>query len=222
MVKTLKSIGEVLREARASRGFTQADIGPALNVSRATVAQMETGRRAVKAEDLSRLAAFYRCSPSELMPRTSGEQGMGGAAELFRAYPDLSTDEGERSFSRVYELARSLTEVESMLGIDAITHMLPSYQLERAGSSWQAARQGYRAAEDERRRLALGEGPIRFLDELLTTLRVRAAKGIPAGGHHLDLDVSTGLWVSHCCRRGSFPWAPPLRLRTRACSFSVR
>lgn len=188
MVKTLKNIGEVLREARQSRGFTQADIGPELNVSRATVAQMETGRRAVKAEDLSRLAAFYRCSPSELMPTTSGEQGMGGAAELFQAYPDLSTDEGERSFSRVYELARSLTEVESMLGIDAITHMLPSYQMEPAGSSWQAARQGYRAAEDERRRLALGEGPIRFLDELLTTLRVRAAKASLPG------DI-TSIWM---------------------------
>ena len=47
---------------------------------------------------------------------------------------------------------------------------------------WQAAREGYRIAEDERRRLALGEGPIRFVDELLMTSGVRSAKAtLPRG-----------------------------------------
>ena len=101
--KKSDSIGRVLQEARTSRGFTQAEIAPELGVSRATVAQIETGRRALRAEDLTRLAAFYGCSPSELMPRATGPEGIDGASGLFRSYPALAQDRGPSSFASVYE-----------------------------------------------------------------------------------------------------------------------
>jgi transcriptional regulator with XRE-family HTH domain len=177
MAETLKDISQIFQEARKSRGFTQADIALQLGVSRATVAQIETGRRLLKAEDLRRLAMFYGCSPSELLvPADPGDQEVGGVTELFRFYPDLAEDQGPSSFARVCVVARALTALEAKLEIDAIAHPLPSYRVERADSPWQAARQGYRVAEDERRRLALGEGPIRFIDELLMTSGVRSAK----------------------------------------------
>ena len=50
-----KNVGQVLRKARKSRGLTQADIAPTLGVSRSTVAQMENGKRVVKAEDIDRI-----------------------------------------------------------------------------------------------------------------------------------------------------------------------
>ncbi len=182
MAEKMKKIWEVIRWARESRGFTQADIAPELGVSRATVAQMENGRRAVKAEDLVCLATFYGCSPSELLTPPTDDQRTGGVAELFRAFPDLAGDEDESSFALVYEMATSLTKIESMLGVESIRHVLPSYSVRSVDTPWQAARQGYRAAEDERRRLALGEGPVRFLDELVTTLGVRAARAsLPTG-----------------------------------------
>ena len=176
-------IGRVLQEARKSRGFTQADIAPQLGVSRATVAQIETGRRLLRAEDLRRLASFYGCSPSELLaPVVSSDQEVDGVAELLRSHPDLALDQGTSSFVRVCAIARALTDLEARLEIDAIAHPLPSYRVEHAHTPWQAARQGYRVAEDERRRLALGEGPIRFVDELLMTSGIRSAKAtLPKG-----------------------------------------
>ena len=184
MAKKMKDIGSVLREARTSRGFTQADIAPQLDVSRATVAQIETGRRSVKAEDLRRLAAFYGCSLSELLPPATDdqEQEVDGLAELFRAHPDLAEDQGPSSFAGVCATARALTDLEARLEIDATAHLLPLYRVEQGNMPWQAAREGYRIAEDERRRLALGEGPIRFVDELLMTSGVRSAKAtLPTG-----------------------------------------
>ena len=182
MAEKMKDIGSVLREARTSRGFTQADIAPQLDVSRATVAQIETGRRSVKAEDLRRLAAFYGCSLSELLPPATDDQEVDGLAELFRAHPDLAEDQGPSSFAGVCATARALTDLEARLEIDATAHSLPSYRVEQGNMPWQAAREGYRIAEDERRRLALGEGPIRFVDELLMTSGVRSAKAtLPTG-----------------------------------------
>ena len=182
MAQKLKDIGSILQEARRSRGFTQADIAPRLGVSRATVAQIETGRRSLKAEDLRRLAAFYGCSPSELLPRATDDEEVDGVAELFRSHPDLAEDQGPSSFAGVCAMARALTHLEARLEIDALAHPLPLYRIERADTPWQAAQQGHRIAEDERRRLALGEGPVRFVDELLMTSGVRSAKAtLPKG-----------------------------------------
>ena len=212
MAGKMKKIGEVIRWARESRGFRQADIAPELGVSRATVAQMENGRRAVKVDDLVCLAAFYGCSPSELITHATDEQKTGGVAELFRAFPDLAGDEDESSFALVYEMATSLTKIESMLGIDSIRHVFPSFSVRSVDTPWQAARQGYRTSEDERRRLALGEGPVRFLDELVTTLGVRAAKAsLPKGVASISMYqpdsgylVVVGKDLSLCNRRFNY------------------
>ena len=207
MAQKMKDIGSVLREARTSRGFTQADIAPQLDVSRATVAQIETGRRSVKAEDLRRLAAFYGCSLSELLPPATDAQEVDGLAELFHAHPDLAEDQGPSSFAGVCATARALTDLEARLEIDATAHSLPSYRVEQGNMPWQAAREGYRIAEDERRRLALGEGPIRFVDELLMTSGVRSAKAtLPTGilsisigepDHGLLIVVEKNLGLEH-------------------------
>ncbi len=182
MAEKLKDISSILRQARTSRGLTQADIAPQLGVSRATIAHIETGRRSVKAEDLRRLAAFYGCSLSEFLPPATDDQEVDSLAELFRAHPDLAEDQGPSSFAGVCAAARALTDLEARLEIDATVHSLPSYRVEHGNMPWQAAREGYRIAEDERRRLALGEGPIRFVDELLMTSGVRSAKAtLPRG-----------------------------------------
>ena len=176
MAEKLKDIGSILQEARTSRGLTQAYIAPQLGVSRATVAQIEAGRRSLKAVDLARLAALYGCSLSELLPPAIDGQEVDGVAELFRAHPDCAEDQGPSSLVGACAIARSLTDLETRLEIDSVAYSLPSYRVERADTPWQAARQGYSIAEDERRRLALGEGPLRFVDELLMTSGVRSAR----------------------------------------------
>ncbi len=185
MPERAKNIGQVLRKARKSRGLTQADIAPTLGVSRSAVAQMENGKRAVKAEDIDRLALLYGCSTSELL---SSEYHSGTPrenivlGELLAALPELREDEKHFSFLQVLRVARMLTRVESALGFEAIANVLPTYTETRTETSWHAARQGYRASEDERRRLALGESPIRFVDELVTAMGVRTARArLPRG-----------------------------------------
>ncbi len=207
MVKKLKDIGRILKEARTSRGFTQADIAPQLGVSRATVAQIERGRRSLKAEDLRRLAAFYCCSPSELLPGATDHEEADGVTELFRSHPDLAKDQGPGSFAAVCAMAIALTDLEASLEVDALAHPLPLYRIERANTPWQAAGQGHRIAEDERRRLALGEGPVRFVDELLMTSGVRSARStLPKGiisisiahpSHGLLVVVNKNLSLEH-------------------------
>ena len=182
MAEKLKDIGSILQEARTSRGLTQAYIAPQLGVSRATVAQIEAGRRSLKAVDLARLAALYGCSLSELLPPATDGQEADGVAELFRSHPDCAEDQGPSSLVGACAIAKALTDLETRLEIDSVAHSLPSYRVERANTPWQAARQGYSVAEDERRRLALGEGPLRFVDELLMTSGVRSARAtLPTG-----------------------------------------
>ncbi len=182
MAGNAHDLGAVLQKARTSRGFLQADVASELGVSRATIAQIETGRRSLKAEELRRLAVFYGCSPSELLAPAPDDQEVDGVAELLRSYPDLAEDQGPSSFAGACAIARALTDLEARLEIDSVAHSLPSYRVERVSTPWQAARQGYRVAEDERRRLALGEGPVRFVDELLMTSGVRSAKAtLPTG-----------------------------------------
>ena len=103
MAEKLKDIGSILQKARTSRGFTQAEIAPQLGVSRATVAQIETGRRSLKAEDLRRLAAFYGCSPSELLPRATDDEEVDGADILDGSLTgaDVSTSSSERMRARI-------------------------------------------------------------------------------------------------------------------------
>ncbi len=193
MLTTSKDIGEVLREARKSRGLTQAQIAPTLGVSRTSVAQMENGKRTVRAEDVERLAIRYGCSTGELL--TSERHGEAPPedfvlGELYAALPELSGDEKNDSFARVLRVARTLTSVESVLGFEAIVNALPNYPETSPEISWHAARQGHRASEDERRRLALGESPIRFVDELVTSIGIRAATArLPRGVNSIFLNT---------------------------------
>ena len=86
----------------------------------------------MKAEDLRRLAAFYGCSLSELLPPATDDQEVDGVAELFRSHPDLAEDQGPSSFAGVCATARALTDLEARLEIDAMAHSLRSYRAERA------------------------------------------------------------------------------------------
>jgi Zn-dependent peptidase ImmA (M78 family)/transcriptional regulator with XRE-family HTH domain len=176
-----KKIGALIRRRRRDKGLSQAEVAPVLGFTRPTIQQIESGSRAVKAREMDVLASLFDCSAAELLPMPQQEdpQESDALAELWTALPDLQTDP---TFSAVLEAARALTTLEDLLELDATVSVLPTYGLTPPKTAWQAARQGYRASEDERRRLALGEGPIRFVDELLAIGRVRPATAkLPRG-----------------------------------------
>ncbi len=184
MGRNLPEIGTTLRRARLERGLTQAQVAPSMGVSRTAVVQMENGKRSVKAAELTRLAEYYGCGTQELLgpQRPDEAEGDQEVSDLLGLLSELSDNEAERSFRDVLEVARGLHWLERLLGYRVIQNIPVTYSPEQPTTTWQAVRQGHHVAQDERRRQALGEGPIRFVDELLATLGIRGARApLPAG-----------------------------------------
>jgi len=176
----MPEIGTQLRNIRRSSGKTQAEVARHLNLSRSTVVQMERGNRRVTAEDLERLATLYQCSPSVLL---SGQQAdetdldRDALAELVQAFPSIR-DDNERftEIQRVVAIARTLTDVEQRLGLDSYSLGPHAYDVGTPNIAWEAMEQGLQAAGEERRRLNLGDAPIRDLDHTLVVKRIRMTK----------------------------------------------
>lgn len=178
MSQTAQSLGSRLRQLRLANGKSQSELAAALEVSRSTVAQMELGNRMVRAEDIDRLVAVYGCSADSLFvspehgaPRDTDDL----VANVAQTIPELGTDTNALAeLSEAVAISRALTDVERMLGLDCYLSEPPSYQFKAPSTSWEAVHQGYVAAEEERRRMNLGDAPIRNVDEAFATCRVRA------------------------------------------------
>jgi transcriptional regulator with XRE-family HTH domain/Zn-dependent peptidase ImmA (M78 family) len=180
MQQNAQSLGSRLRQLRLANGKSQSELATALGVSRSTVAQMELGNRLVRAEDIDRLAGVYGCSADSLF--VSPEQGARRDADdllanVAQTIPELGTDtRALAELSEAVAISRALTEVERTLGLDCYLSEPPSYQFKAPSTSWEAVHQGYVAAEEERRRMNLGDAPIRDVDETFATCRVRATR----------------------------------------------
>ncbi|MFQ5720282.1 MAG: helix-turn-helix domain-containing protein [Acidobacteriota bacterium] len=180
MSQTAQNLGNRLRQLRLVSGKSQSELATALGVSRSTVAQMELGNRMVRAKDINRLSAVYGCSPGSLL--VSSEQGAGQDADdllanVVQTIPELGTDTHTLAqLSEAVAISRALTDVERTLGLDFYLSEPPAYQFKAPSTSWEAVHQGYVAAEEERRRMNLGDAPIRDVDETFATGRVRATR----------------------------------------------
>lgn len=88
-------LAENIKRERMYIGLSQAEVADALNISRAAVSALETGRRRVTGIELKRLARLFGTSGDRLLGVTSvAEQPM--AAALFRAAKDLSASDQEQ------------------------------------------------------------------------------------------------------------------------------
>jgi transcriptional regulator with XRE-family HTH domain len=163
-----------------ANGKSQSELATTLGVSRSTVGQMELGNRLVRAEDIDRLAAVYGCSADSLF--VSSEQGAQREADdllanVAQTIPELGADtRALAELSEAVAISRALTDVEQRLGLDFYLSEPPSYQFKAPSTSWEAVHQGYVSAEEERRRMNLGDAPIRDVDETFAICRVRATR----------------------------------------------
>ena len=118
--------------------MTQAEVAPALGVSRSTVAQIEGGNRSLKALEVGRLAALYGCSAQELLAPLEKEASALATrdevlVELFGAVPELREGSGgPGTFRGVLTAARALTKLERALGFQGIVSVLPAYSADVA------------------------------------------------------------------------------------------
>ncbi len=190
-------LGRRLRAARDACGLTQDEVADELGISRSAVAQIELGNRSVAGLELAKLAFLFGSDMRELLAdEYVAERDPLGA--LFRANGDVSQDpKVTRRLRECIALGRELTHLEELLGFDRESAIAASYPLPQPRTKWEAIEQGARVADEERRRLGLGQTPIPDLVELLETQGVRTAiASLPEDVSGLTLsDKRTGLFV---------------------------
>jgi Zn-dependent peptidase ImmA (M78 family)/transcriptional regulator with XRE-family HTH domain len=174
MAITQEELGRRLRLAREALSLTQDKVGEHLGLSRSAVAQMELGNRAVSSLELDRLARLFGRDIREFVADDfSGENAL---AALFRANEDIAGRPATAEALRhCVSVARELTNLERFVGLDRDLASAVCYSLPGPRSRFDAIRQGAGVAEQERRRLGLGDTPVGDITELLEQQGVRTA-----------------------------------------------
>jgi Zn-dependent peptidase ImmA (M78 family)/transcriptional regulator with XRE-family HTH domain len=177
------TLGRRLREARENRRLTQEQAAQAIDLSRTALVHIEAGKRSLSTLELSGLAKLYHRSVTDFFAEDESQMSReeDPLLILHRLPPELLNDpEINRQVSRCVELCSIGVRLESTLGIGDTVN-LPAYEYRAPTRASEATRLGERAAEDERRRLGLGYGPIADMADLITTQGIWASgvKGLP-------------------------------------------
>jgi Zn-dependent peptidase ImmA (M78 family)/DNA-binding XRE family transcriptional regulator len=164
-------LGERLRLARHSTGLSQMDVASALGVARPTISQVESGKRGVSGLELVRLARLYG-RPVEWFVESDGATGADDTAALLFRGAELRPE--DRAVVLEFQsLCRSYGELERLLNRQ-VSADIPEYGAgETPATGREAIREGEKVATDERRRLGIGDAPIRNAIDLLEIQDVR-------------------------------------------------
>ena len=162
-------IGQRLRDARERAGFSQKQVAAALDIPRSAVSLIESGERSLASAELARLAQIFSFAIDELLFGGEGglsEEEAGGqpdapVLQYFRTTADAEVS-GSRWLRDAARGWRQYAEIEAKV-FGAQRWDLPVYP-EPAGLAYE---QGERLAQQERRRLGLGQAPVRSMVDLL-------------------------------------------------------
>jgi Zn-dependent peptidase ImmA (M78 family)/transcriptional regulator with XRE-family HTH domain len=211
MAITPQELGSRLRAAREGCRMTQEQVAQHLGLSRPTVVQIEAGNRSVSSLELDKLAYLFGRDIRELVAESFEAEDV--LAALFRAQPEVVGEPAVLDKLReCMALGREITNLERLVGIDRDLAALATYSLPAPRNRWEAIQQGQRLAEEERRRLGLGSGPLPDLAELLETQGVRTGlvdlpddvSGITLSDRKVGLFVVANRAHHHLRRRFSF------------------
>ncbi len=176
--------------------MTQDDAAKHLGVSRPTFVQLEAGKRSVSSIELDKLAYLFGRDIREFVADSFQEED--SLSALFRAQLAVV---GEpfvlEKLRECMAIGRELTNLEHLVGIDRDLATVASYPLPSPKTRWEAVQQGQRLAEEERRRLGLGNAPLPDMGELLESQSVRTGLvDLPDDVSGLTLsDRKVGLFV---------------------------
>lgn len=183
-------LGRRLRIAREARGLSQQAAAQMLDVPRTAITQMEAGNRSVSTLELSKLAGFYHRPPVYFLDEAVDAEDEDVLVTLHRLAPGLEEDAVVREqVDRCLSLCREGIMLEKVLGHDQRSGP-PSYDMRVPRSAGEAVAQGEQVAEEERRRLDIGNAPIPDVSELI------GAQAIWASGIELP-DHMSGLFMRH-------------------------
>lgn len=184
----LKELGRRLRYARESRGLSQQATADAIGVTRTAITQMESGNRSVSTLELSKLAECLRRPISFFFQETTEDEDM--LVALYRTAPGLKNDRTVRNrLGQCLRLFREGVALKEILGVE-FRAGLPVYDLQSPRTRGDAITQGNIVANEERRRLGLGDSPIHNMTELIVS------QGVWASDAKLPQEMS-GLFLNH-------------------------
>jgi Zn-dependent peptidase ImmA (M78 family)/transcriptional regulator with XRE-family HTH domain len=193
MVLDPTTLGRRLREARENRRLTQEQAAQAIDLSRTALVHIESGKRSLSTLELSGLARLYHRSVTDFFAEDESQASREDDPLLIlhRLPPELlNNPEVNRQVSRCVELCSIGVQLAATLGLEDAAN-LPVYEYRAPSRPPEATRQGERVAEDERRRLGLGYGPIADMADLIGTQGIRAS-----GVMGLPDDIS-GIFLRH-------------------------
>jgi Zn-dependent peptidase ImmA (M78 family)/transcriptional regulator with XRE-family HTH domain len=164
-----------IRAARENAGLTQQQISDYVGISRTAIVQIEAGKRAVNSLELEKLARLFGRGIEDFVAESPFVEDP--IAVLLRAAPGFANEERLGSDLRKFaNLAREATQLEELLGIQTTRLTPPRYDLRMPSARWEAVRQGKTLAVEERKRIALGDSPIREIAEIVRSQGVRATE----------------------------------------------
>ncbi len=185
-----RDLGSRLRSARESRGLSQQAVAQAIGLPRTAITQLEAGSRSVSTLELTRLSELYLRTVTDLLREVPTDGDRDVLVALHRAAPGLEDDPATREqVARCVQLCREGVALARLLGTESRAGP-PSYDVRLPRSPGDAVAQGEEAADQERRRLGLGNAPIADVSELI------ASQGIWASGVTLP-DGMSGLFLRH-------------------------
>lgn len=181
-----KELASRLRAAREARGLSQQRVAEELGLPRSAITQIEAGNRSVSTLELTKLANLYLRSVAQLLHEDEDL-----LLTLYRAEPGLADDRSTREHvQRCVNLCLEGVTLERLLGIRARLGP-PSYETRLPTTSGEAVSQGEQIADQERRRLNIGNAPISDISELISS------QGIWASGVKFPADNVSGLFLRH-------------------------
>jgi Zn-dependent peptidase ImmA (M78 family)/DNA-binding XRE family transcriptional regulator len=168
----LVNVGKRLREARENCGYTQEQAAEAIGASRTVIVHIEAGRRVPSTLELADLAELYKKPITHfLAPPTVAEEATSAGVNLhlrvehaFREAPDVRC-----SVDRWLAVVQEGAELSAILG-NPQRENLPYYTQNSPKTLAEAFEQGETVAEQERKRLGLGDKPIHMIQDLLTSV----------------------------------------------------
>jgi Zn-dependent peptidase ImmA (M78 family)/transcriptional regulator with XRE-family HTH domain len=161
-------VGRNVRHARTLAGFSQAQLAAALDIPRSAVSLIESGERSLASTELARLSQVFGWEVSDLLfgfptPKAAAHMTAdpGAVVQYFRS--ERSLDPAHESWlAEAQDRWRRYAAVESKV-FGNQRYELPVYPVPPG----RAYEQGERLAEHERRRLGLGQAPVRSMVDLL-------------------------------------------------------
>jgi len=174
MSVTQAELGARLRQARETVRLSQEAVADHMNLSRSAIVQLEAGNRAVSSMELNQFATLYGRDMRDFFAADFGPENP--LAGLFRRNEDIADDpHAMQALRQCISLGRELTSLERLVGVSRDPSSAVCYKLEAPRSRYDAIRQGASVADQERKRLGIGESPIPDVTELLEVQGVRTA-----------------------------------------------